>query len=1464
MSGSDSEAAEEDPDGQDETSTPSQGPTLLAQSDDRKRKLDSSAQPSTIAPATAKKARCTESASALPTSPELHRSDKSHLPPEIWHRVFTFLPPKALGTLLCCNKLFNAYLDPSSAFACPCPVSQQPSHVPVLKPNAIWQASRRRFWCKMPTPLQGKSELDMWRLVCQKQCHFCGKTASSFTEPRPTDPWRNGPGYDGTRIAWPFALKSCGSCLEKKTDKEIDLLLSPMPSILLPALPFVLVTEDMHLVLSTVLQSGQAPQISKVNKIFYAAHVVAIKEEFASVKSMGGATAEEWIKGLEARGKEHRSDAMRWEKWELSGGIVQMQNEQGLDVSRTTSATGTEPPGRKPAILNGQLPEQPSAGRSPQENNPAKQRMVPARQEDHPRPIAPVQHGRQPNPSRNRTIEEVFELQANRRAEIERRANELDPPLPVNILAHIPSFQAAIQIAAPLDDSAWELLKPRLLAQRADAEEWEKREQEIAALRHNEQLQSQDRRTTRATNLEAKQLADRDWDDVQAPLRARISAYADDTIRESWRDARKVNKENAPQFAAEVLVSVRRRFYNEAAKDALARRAAGQAPVADPPQGPFTQKLTLENMKWLFDVKIKPHTEPFRKEIFYCNGCESHTKVYGFEGVVQHYAAKHTSILSQGSVVVHWRAEWPEVPPFHPDPRALKNSTNSQPIPPLPAQSHSTMASRPTAQPAPYPPSPYSHTPAIHHGQPPNGKAYNTAATRNPYSQHAPYAPPQLGYGQPFNPYVHPHASQDSRVGDLSVPYGPQPGMMAARSSTGPSATGQASGPYYGTNFTNNAQHVFQSANPGNSMERYRAQLEDVARNSRELWMITASVKDLPGNIRVGVVLHHVASRFRSRFFESPPLSLFMEGLSNNKDMRPVRNVNGLMCKACNLGLGGAIPAEHERKTFSLPQLVNHFAQRHLEHAHQVGSPPLDWSVDMVYVPNLSILSNLRNMKNMDNHKFALISDAFPPGNQPDGHPQPQTAPAQPIWPLAQTGGYSGAPAPYGQYEANASYSASRYGSAAPHAGYEPDQMVAGPFHTSGPPSLDPQSKDNHHSGPAHEPPSTAAVDHGAFRSGPNAWQPSSEARARNRKDSYKERKDAPAQGRKARKAARRSRASNEKTREPSEEDIVAEEEARRQEEEIRAMWAADRKEAARVASVSQVPEAREEPEVLTIPENAADRWPRKNEGFVQNSHRAQDYRQAVVLPDRNEDDLMAGLESQLDQQASSERLGSQPSISTANPYQQLPQRVEHPFAEDYRGYRARSRTPIGRAASRPPPVYYRDRSPYSPRSTMPVYETRPAHVPRDTAVYDGAPRQEVVYADEYEVAEGGRALPQQVEAYELIPMRDSQGEYYIRRPVRYEQEAVAYVTYDDDRTARRLAYARETSSRPYMYEPAPPSGAAHQFPSNGYRPSSVARRQSYGALSRDDPAAYEEYDPRFPAAPATPSTTSPRFAGLE
>jgi hypothetical protein len=181
----------------------------------------------------------------------------------------------------------------------------------------------------------------------------------------------------------------------------------------------------------------------------------------------------------------------------------------------------------------------------------------------------------------------------------------------------------------------------------------------------------------RPLDVQLKEVNDRERDQFQAAIHAQIGAYVDELIRDGWQGGEKVTKESSPRFAAEVLVHVRKRFYTEVARNEAAARTAGHDPKLDPPNGPYTQKLVLENMRWVCDTKIKPLTDQYGKELFLCNGCENHHRLYSFESVLQHYAAKHTSALSIGTIVVHWGAEWPEHPPFNPDPDAAMNTFHS-------------------------------------------------------------------------------------------------------------------------------------------------------------------------------------------------------------------------------------------------------------------------------------------------------------------------------------------------------------------------------------------------------------------------------------------------------------------------------------------------------------------------------------------------------------------------------------------------------------------------------------------------------------------------------------------------------------------------------------------------------------------------------------------------------------------
>jgi hypothetical protein len=611
----------------------------------------------------------------------------------------------------------------------------------------------------------------------------------------------------------------------------------------------------------------------------------------------------------------------------------------------------------------------------------------------------PMQHQRL-----ERTKEEVAELKAARKAEIERRCMLLDPPLTSNVLAHMSSFQAALQIIKPVDDNAWELLKPRLLSQREEAEQ-----READRMQHTRVVQerSEERRNQDAMIKDAKDSLEREWEDVQVPLRARIGGYADEIIRDGWNEGEKVTNDNSPKFAAEVLIYVRRRFYDEVARDETANRAAGKESKVDPVEGPFTQKLTLENMKWVYDMKIKPHTEQYRKELFICNGCENNFKFYGFEGVIQHYAAKHTSALSVGSIVVHWRSEWPEHPPFHPEPAAAKaayhgNQPSFTPYtsgPQAPINGGYALSAPQVMQIAP----PYQQTqgPLYGHppGHPPMGDPYGMQQS-NSYGLPQQYNPGPMNYPgpqvAPYQPYQEPHNAGfpgQSLAPALQAYESPQPAQSFPAPSSQALSSGQSIQPYT-SGVPQPAQYqtvgnVPQSIDP-QQREIYKFQLEEVALVAREVWNSTTGLKEMPGSIRVYTIFHHVAQRFRAKFAMDPPLAMLIDGLSNNKDMRPVRNINSLSCKACArllasgqpLPVNSSGPTGGEGKTFSLPQLCNHFQSAHIAMVQDSlstgpGQPP-DWITDMVELPSIDRITRLMHMAGMDDHKLGLIAAAIP------------------------------------------------------------------------------------------------------------------------------------------------------------------------------------------------------------------------------------------------------------------------------------------------------------------------------------------------------------------------------------------------------------------------------------------------------------------------------------------------------
>ncbi|KAK7745407.1 hypothetical protein SLS53_002903 [Cytospora paraplurivora] len=916
---------------------------------------------------------------------------------------------------------------------------------------------------------------------------------------------------------------------------EIDILLSStFPSTLTAALPFVFVTEELHVITPTTIARSKTPPDTALTKLFWSAHVEELKQEFFGVKDMGAATAEEWLKGLDGRGKKRRNDPAKWENWALGNGLSQMRSllYPGYRPQAAVNLVTTTGPAISPVPAS--VVHIPGLGSKPNKSRAATPSVTSSQRTA----ITPDPRRRSssgtlsfPPGRQERTKEEVSELKAARKAEIERRALSLDPPLPPNILAHIPSFQAALQIITPMDDQAWDLLKPRLLAQKADAEQ---RDRESVAQARKQQDLDERRNTVDAATKEVRDAVDADWDEVQAPVRARIAGFADEIIRDGWENGEKVDRNNCSRFAVEVLTYIRKRFYAEVAKDAAAARAAGRPPIVDPPQGPFTQKLTLENMKWIFDIKVKPHTERHRKEIFLCNGCDITVKYYGFEGVIQHYAAKHTNALSSGNVVVHWRAEWPEQPPFTSEQKTAKNGHyQGQPPPAFNAYQQGP----PTNPPRPYQAPPNSTT-----------QQYPTPQYSEPYPQGSQPPFPTQNYGPnpfPTAEYHQPYAPGQGHPPGYSGP-GPAPPVPPTLPAP-PAPTGQYNYNYGA--FQANGQVGYQALQPSPFSHQYRTQLEDMARMARELWNATSNMKDTLSIVRVQVVIHHLAKRFHARHSLQLPLATFIDGLSNHKDMRPVRNVNGLICR-----------------------LTAHFQSRHVEpfvQGAQYGQPP-EWTVDMVMLPEPTAVSSLRSVVSTDSQKYHLVNEAVPHLLGPASLPQAAPS-AAPLWP-GQTGyhqAYQGTPA-----DTHANY----YGQ--PQTDGSPVlDGGAGPFHITVPPAQFPnqpaepyQYTDTSLATVNSIPPASdyvppqppAAAQSIALSRGNDNDSRSSQGTRPSREQNLRHSK-------KNKKKGSNSRDTGADALKRSEdEEKMAEEEAEREGDAIRAMWAADRANAARKSAIPE------------------------------------------------------------------------------------------------------------------------------------------------------------------------------------------------------------------------------------------------------------------------------------------------------
>ncbi|KAH7123712.1 hypothetical protein B0J11DRAFT_529690 [Dendryphion nanum] len=603
--------------------------------------------------------------------------------------------------------------------------------------------------------------------------------------------------------------------------------------------------------------------------------------------------------------------------------------------------------------------------------------FAPAPHYVHPRPptIPPAPFTPQPGhgtlaPSARteRNLADANEAKATRKLEIERRCQQLNPPIPPSVLRHMDSFKAAIVISTPLSDHAWNILEPRLVAQFAAAQQAEQE--------HNFRLASLstraiDRRQQDASLKEVKEVLDREWEESQRPIREKLSTIADEFINQDWDHGRAVTYDNSPKFAVDLLKFVRQKFYDDVPQENEPLPNPSKQYDFDPAETNEDRrpKLVLENMKWVYDNKLKPLTEQFRKELFLCNGCEGNAKFYGFEGVIQHYGAKHTNHFSVGNVVVAWReAEWPEDTPFHPDPISMKHAFHTSGQGSNYGNYYSGYSRAETSTPHGQPHLPQASPGPYHYGGHYNG----------------PFAPPQAPSGYSFpNGYAAPMDSYSPYQSIGTSGFGPQQNnnsYMASPALTHPTVVAASSGPQHphGTNEPSEVDHRTSS---------FDKQVSTIIEMAQDIWKQTSGIKDLPNSLRIYVLLHSVISKFQFGFNHEPNLSHFIDAFSNHQIPRALKHAPGLSCKACQDELSHRSAATRsssteERRTYTALNLFLHFQSYagHQTQGYGSGHPAshLDWKEDMIELPSDRFISGLIHAPGMDDDKLHMVATVFP------------------------------------------------------------------------------------------------------------------------------------------------------------------------------------------------------------------------------------------------------------------------------------------------------------------------------------------------------------------------------------------------------------------------------------------------------------------------------------------------------
>lgn len=155
------------------------------------------------------------------------------------------------------------------------------------------------------------------------------------------------------------------------------------------------------------------------------------------------------------------------------------------------------------------------------------------------------------------------------------------------------------------------------------------------------------------------------------------------------------------------------------------------------------------------------------------------------------------------------------------------------------------------------------------------------------------------------------------------------------------------------------------------------AQISQLFNDAKELWDALDGIKDLETGVRVQTVMVRTLIRSIEQYGQHLQLDDLTNALASQPNMRQLKNAKGLVCKACAArNPSGTYWSRYRRaEKHSFSELIRHFQ---LMHQPDDQGRFLDWTKDMIEVPEDTIMRQLLQAPGMDDVKLALIASAFP------------------------------------------------------------------------------------------------------------------------------------------------------------------------------------------------------------------------------------------------------------------------------------------------------------------------------------------------------------------------------------------------------------------------------------------------------------------------------------------------------